>query len=149
MLRLARENPLWVTSASEVSCSNSASVSPTSVRNLLRRHRVPPAPRRAGLTWRRFLLAHGRPILACDYFTVNTVFLKRLYVLREKPAESAEEQAVGRLEAGPMDLAFEDAELVAEGENLDLKTGCGCGLPPAGEPHPCRPRRPRLCVGAR
>ena len=46
---------------------------------------------------------------------------------RENPAESAEEQAVGRLEAGPMDLAFEDAELVAEGENLDLK--CGFRLP--------------------
>jgi putative transposase len=56
-------------------------VSSTSIRNLLRRHRVPPPPRRAGLTWRRFLRAHGRAILACDYFTVDTVFLKRLYVL--------------------------------------------------------------------
>ena len=45
----------------------------------------------------------------------------------EEPAEGAEEQAVRRLEAGPMDLAFEDAELVAKGENLDLK--CGFGLP--------------------
>jgi len=41
----------------------------------------------------------------------------------EEPAEGAEEQAVGRLEAGPMDLAFEDAELMAKGENLDLKCG--------------------------
>lgn len=38
-----------------------------------------------------------------------------------------EEQAVGRSEAGPMDLAFKDAELVAQSENLDLK--CGFGLP--------------------
>ena len=45
----------------------------------------------------------------------------------EEPAEGAEEQAVARPEARPMDLAFEDAELVAEGENLDLK--CGFGLP--------------------
>ena len=49
----------------------------------------------------------------------------------EEPAEGAEEQAVGRLEAGPMDLAFEDAELVAECENLDLK--CGFGLPAENE----------------
>jgi len=44
---------------------------------------------------------------------------------REEPAEGAEEQAVVRLEAGPMDLAFENTELVAEGENLDLKRGFG------------------------
>jgi hypothetical protein len=41
---------------------------------------------------------------------------------REEPAEGAEEQAVGGSVAGPMDLAFEDAELVAEGENLDLES---------------------------
>jgi len=56
-------------------------VSTTSIRNLLRRHQIPPALRRAGLTWRRFLRAHGKAILACDYFTVDTVYLKRLYVL--------------------------------------------------------------------
>ena len=53
-------------------------ISSTSIRNLLRRQRVPPAPRRAGLTWRRFLQAHGRAILACDYFTVDTVFFLEL-----------------------------------------------------------------------
>ena len=41
-----------------------------------------------------------------------------------EPAE-IEKQAVGWLEAGPMDLAFEDAELVAEGQNLDLERGFG------------------------
>ena len=55
--------------------------SATSIRNLLRRHPIPPAPPRARLTWRRFLQAHGRAILACDYFTVDTVFLKRPYIL--------------------------------------------------------------------
>ncbi len=35
----------------------------------------------AGLTWRQFLCTHGRATLACDYFTVDTVFLKRLFVL--------------------------------------------------------------------
>jgi hypothetical protein len=45
---------------------------------------------------------------------------------RKHAAEGAQEQAVGRPEARPMDLAFEDAELVAEGKNLDLE--CGFGL---------------------
>jgi hypothetical protein len=42
-------------------------------------------------------------------------------------SQLAEEQPVGRLEAGPTQLAFEDGELVAEGQNLDLE--CGFGLP--------------------
>jgi len=82
VLRLARENPLWgyVRIRGEL-LKLGHRVSATSIRNLLRRHRNPPAPRRAGLTWRRFLRAHGKAILACDYFTVDTVFFKRLYVL--------------------------------------------------------------------
>jgi putative transposase len=82
VLRLARENPLWgyVRIRGEL-LKLGHRVSATSIRNLLRRHRIPPAPRRAGLTWRRFLRAHGKAILACDYFTVDTVFFKRLYVL--------------------------------------------------------------------
>ncbi len=82
MLRLARENPLWGYERIRGELLKLGHrVSSTSIRNLLRSHRVPPAPRRAGLTWRRFLLAQGKAILACDYFTVDTVFLKRLYVL--------------------------------------------------------------------
>jgi putative transposase len=42
---------------------------------------VDPAPRRAGSTWKQFLTTQARTILACDFFTVDTVFLKRIYVL--------------------------------------------------------------------
>ena len=42
---------------------------------------VDPAPRRAGPTWRQLLTSRAYTILACDFFTVDTVLLKRIYVL--------------------------------------------------------------------
>ena len=40
-----------------------------------------PSTRRAPTTWRSFLRRQAASILACDFFTVDTVFLQRLYVL--------------------------------------------------------------------
>ena len=48
---------------------------------VLRRHRVAPAPRRGSTTWRAFVAQHRDQLLACDFFTVDTLFLQRLYVL--------------------------------------------------------------------
>jgi len=42
---------------------------------------IEPAPRRAGPAWREFLAAQAHAIIACDFLVVETVLLKRLYVL--------------------------------------------------------------------
>ena len=55
-------------------------VSATSVRTILRRHRLGPAPRRGGRTWTQFLRTQATGMLACDFLTVETVALTRLYV---------------------------------------------------------------------
>jgi hypothetical protein len=56
-------------------------VSATTVRKLLRETGLGPAGERAGLSWRAFLRAQAQSVIAADFFTVETVRLKRLYVL--------------------------------------------------------------------
>jgi putative transposase len=56
-------------------------VSATSVRSILRRHRLGPAPRRGGPSWTEFLRAQAGGVLACNFLSVETVGLSRLYVL--------------------------------------------------------------------
>jgi hypothetical protein len=56
-------------------------VSATAIRMILRRHGLRPAPRRAGLSWRTFLRAHAGEVLACDFFAVETIWLRTLYAL--------------------------------------------------------------------
>jgi putative transposase len=82
MLRLARENPRWGYQriAGELRGLGVA-VSPTTVRKLLRRADLGPAGRRAGLSWREFLRAQAHTVIAVDLFTVETIRLRRLYVL--------------------------------------------------------------------
>jgi hypothetical protein len=51
------------------------------VRAVLKRSEIPPAPRRSGPSWRTFLRAQAQGVIACDFLTVNTVRLRRVYVL--------------------------------------------------------------------
>jgi putative transposase len=82
VLRLARENPRWgyeriVGELAGVGMR----VSATTVAKILRHAGVSPAGARAQLSWRDFLRAHADSIIACDFFTVETLWLGRLYVL--------------------------------------------------------------------
>jgi putative transposase len=80
--RLARENSRWGYQriAGELA-SLGLSVSPTTVGKLLRGAGLGPAGRRVGRSWREFIRGQAASMLACDFFTVDTVFSARLYVL--------------------------------------------------------------------
>lgn len=56
-------------------------ISATTVRSILRRAGLDPAPRRAGPTWTEFLRSQAAGIWATDSFTVETIGLRTLYVL--------------------------------------------------------------------
>ena len=56
-------------------------IAASTVWKILHRAGIDPAPRRAGPTWKQFLTTQARTIVACDFFTVDTVFFQRLYVL--------------------------------------------------------------------
>ena len=80
--RLARENPRWgyLRIVGELK-KLGLIVSKGSVANVLRRHGLPPTPRREGPTWTEFLRFQANGIIATDFVTVDTVFLRRLFVL--------------------------------------------------------------------
>jgi transposase InsO family protein len=79
---MARENPSWgyFRIRGEL-LKLGQSVSATAIRSVLKRARVPPARRRSHLTWKQFLAAHAETLVATDFFSVDTIFLRRLYVL--------------------------------------------------------------------
>jgi transposase InsO family protein len=82
ILRLARENPRWGYQRIVGELKGlGVSVSPTTVRTVLVEAGVPPAPDRSGMSWRAFLRQQAATTLACDFLTVETAFLQRVYVL--------------------------------------------------------------------
>jgi putative transposase len=82
IVRLARENPRWGYQRIKGELLRlNVQVSATAIRTTLRRHGLDPAPRRAITTWRSFLRDQAAGIVACDFFTVESIWLRRLYVL--------------------------------------------------------------------
>jgi putative transposase len=82
IVRLATEIPRWGYQRIRgellrLGCQVSAS----SIARVLRANGLQPAPRPASTMWRSFLCRQAAAIVACDFLTVDTVFLHRLYVL--------------------------------------------------------------------
>ena len=82
VLRLGRENPRWGYLRIKGELAKlGMSVSATTIRNLLRRHGLGPRGQDHGPSWSEFLRAQAASVIACDFFTVETVTLQRLYAL--------------------------------------------------------------------
>jgi transposase InsO family protein len=81
IVRLGRENRRWgcVQIQGELR-KLGLKVSASSIRRVLRRHGLGPAPRN-GPTWSEFLRSQAYCVLATDFFTVDTVWMTQLYVL--------------------------------------------------------------------
>ncbi len=82
ILRLAAENPSWGYKRIQGELvALGLPLSASSVWNVLHRHGMEPAPRRASVSWREFLRQQAAGIVECDFFTVETLWLRRFYVL--------------------------------------------------------------------
>jgi putative transposase len=82
VLRMAKENPTWGYRRIHGELVGLGHrVAASTVWNILRTAGIDPAPPRSGPTWRQFLAAQAHAILAVDFAHVETVLLRRLYVL--------------------------------------------------------------------
>ena len=101
IVRLAAENPRWGYQRVQGELLRlGVQVSATAIRTTLRRHGLDPAPRRGNSAWRAFLRQQAAGIIACDFFTVDTVFLKRIYVLFFVRREALVRREARRIEGG-------------------------------------------------
>jgi hypothetical protein len=83
LLRLAAENPSWGYSRLHGELlKRGHTIGCSTVRDILKQDRVPPAPQREkdGSNWGSFLSHYASEITACDFFTIETVWLRTLYV---------------------------------------------------------------------
>ena len=83
IVRLVRENNDWGHGKIQGECRKLGhEVSTQTIANILRRHGIPPAPDRSSSpNWRQLMSHYQNQILACDFFTIETLFLKTFYVL--------------------------------------------------------------------
>src|SRR5262245_34290799 len=115
VLRLARENTRWGYQRIVGELKSLGFVlSTTTVRNWLRAAGLGPVGARGSMSWRAFVRAHRESLLAVDFFTVETIWLQRLYVLLHRTGRppcacralhGPSERAMGDAAGPPPDLA--------------------------------------------
>ena len=82
VLRIAADNPMWGHRRVQGELVRLGHrIAASTVWQILHDAGIDPAPRRSGPTWKQFLTAQARGILAADFIHVDTVLLRRIYAL--------------------------------------------------------------------
>ena len=82
IIRLAHENATWGYRRIHGELARlGITIGASTVWSILKTAGIDPAPNRASQTWTTFLRSQAAGLVACDFFTVDTVLLRRFYVL--------------------------------------------------------------------
>jgi putative transposase len=120
ILRMGKENPRWgcIRIRGELA-KLGIKVSATKIRTLLRANGLGPAPRRDGPTWSGFLRSQAQAILALDFFTVETAWLRTMYVLFAIHLGSRRVHVLGVTRTPDSAWVTQQARNLAVGERLE------------------------------
>src|SRR3954470_1593866 len=82
VIRMATENPTWGHRRVQGELIRLGHrIAASTVWQILHDAGIDPAPRRSGPSWRQFLTAQAKAVLAVDFVHVDTVVLRRIYAL--------------------------------------------------------------------